>query len=84
MQPKDTSGPTSGEVQGEGDYKAARRYDKAAQEFAESGKVDDAAREAAPDDARQAEELKRAEREGLSHAKGEDPAIRRGSSDKKG
>ena len=30
-------------VQGEGDYVAARRYNKAAHEFVESGQVDDAA-----------------------------------------
>ena len=62
-------------VQGEGDYDAARRYDKAAREFAESGQVDEAAREARPDSAEQAEELRRAEREGQSHAKGEDPLL---------
>jgi hypothetical protein len=38
-------------VQGEGDYDAARRYDKAAQDFAKSGKVDQAARDAAPESA---------------------------------
>ena len=64
-------------VQGEGDYDAARRYDKAAREFAESGKVDKAAHEARPADAEQAEELRRAEREGQSHAKGEDPLLDR-------
>ena len=63
------------QVQGEGDYEAARRYDKAAREFAESGKVDDAARDAGPRSAEEADELRRAEREGKSHAKGEDPLL---------
>lgn len=58
-------------VQGEGDYDAARRYDKAAKEFAESGKVEPAARDAAPQTAAEAEELKRAEEAGKSHSKGE-------------
>lgn len=58
-------------VQGEGDYDAARRYDKAAKEFAESGRVEQAAHEAAPQSAEQARELKEAERIGESHSKGE-------------
>jgi hypothetical protein len=62
-------------VQGEGDYEAGRRYDKASRDFAESGKVEPAARDAAPDNAREAEELERAEEEGKSHAKGEDPLL---------
>ena len=61
------------QVQGEGDYDAARRYDKAAREFAESGRVEPAAHDAAPADAKEAEELERAEQEGKSHSKGEGP-----------
>lgn len=68
-QPADNS-----KVQGEGDYDAARRYDKAAHEFAESGKVEEAARDARPKTPEEAEELSRAERAGKSHSKGEDPA----------
>ncbi|MGZ5130566.1 MAG: hypothetical protein ACXWCU_03585 [Caldimonas sp.] len=67
-----TSQPKKDEVQGEGDYDAARRYDKAAREFAESGKVEPAAHEAAPDNAEQADAMKRAEEIGKSHSKGED------------
>jgi hypothetical protein len=59
------------EVQGEGDYDAGRRYDKASREFAESGKVEPAAHDAAPADADEAAELERAEAEGKSHSKGE-------------
>ncbi len=68
--------PNKDEVQGEGDYAAGRRYDKASREFAESGKVEPAAREAAPGDAGEAEELERAEEEGKSHSKGEDPLLK--------
>jgi hypothetical protein len=66
--------PKKSEVQGEGDYDAARRYDKAAREFAESGRVEPAAHEAAPGSAAEAEELRRAEEIGKSHSKGEDRA----------
>ena len=71
--------PNKDQVQGEGDYNAGRRYDKASREFAESGKVEPGARDAAPDDEREAEDMERAETEGKSHAKGEDPLLKRGS-----
>jgi hypothetical protein len=67
--------PKKDEVQGEGDYDAGRRYDKAAREFAESGRVEPAAHDAAPADAKEAEELERAEQEGKSHSKGEGPLV---------
>ena len=35
-------------VQGEGDYDAARNYDEATRDFVKSGKVEQAARDAAP------------------------------------
>jgi len=56
-------------LQGEGNYSAARRYDKAQREFVKSGQVDDAARRAKPQDAQQAEELSKAEEAGRSKAK---------------
>jgi hypothetical protein len=61
--------PGKNKVQGEGDYEAARRYDKSAQDFAQSGKVDDAARKAAPHDRKEADELKQAEEVGRSRRK---------------
>ena len=63
------------DLQGEGNYDATRRYDKAAAGFAKSGRVDEAARAAKPDSPEQAESLKRAEEIGRSHSKGEDPTI---------
>jgi hypothetical protein len=63
--------PTKAKVQGEGDYEAGRRYDKASREFAHSGRVEPAARDAAPEDTREAAELERAEQQGKSHSKGE-------------
>ena len=60
------------DIQGEGNYDATRRYDKAASDFAKSGKVEQAARASQPRDAKEAEDLKRAEQTGRSHSKGED------------
>ncbi|MEO8310354.1 MAG: hypothetical protein ABI520_04195 [Caldimonas sp.] len=67
--------PNKDPIQGEGDYDAGRRYDKASREFAESGKVEPAARDAAPENEREAEDMERAEEAGKSHAKGEDPLL---------
>jgi hypothetical protein len=66
--------PRDKDLQGEGNYDATRRYDKSAREFVESGSVDDAAAAAAPENAAEAEEMKRAEEIGKSHSKGEDRA----------
>jgi len=65
--------PSKDQVQGEGDYEAGRRYDKASREFAESGRVEPAAHDAAPESEQEAEQLERAEQEGKSHSKGEGP-----------
>ena len=64
-------------VQGEGNYDAARRFDKAEQDFVRSGKVREAAERAAPKTAEEAKALERAEEIGRSHAKDEDPDVRR-------
>lgn len=63
----------SGTVQGEGDYVAGRNYDKAQQDFVKSGKVEDRAGRAQPQDGAEAAELEDAEQEGKSHSKGEAP-----------
>lgn len=64
-------------VQGEGDYNAARRYNRASKEFVDSGAVTDAARDAEPNSKDEAQELEDAEQVGLDHAKGEDPQVKR-------
>jgi hypothetical protein len=61
------------QVQGEGDYEAGRRYDKSAREFAQSGKVGEAARKAKPRSERESTQMKEAEDIGKSRSKGEDP-----------
>jgi hypothetical protein len=67
--------PSNDGVQGEGDYEAARRYDRDQREFVQSGRVDQAARDARPQKPGEADEMARAEDEGRSHSKGEDPLV---------
>ena len=68
----------AGGVEGEGSYEGTRRYNAATRRFVESGRVDEAARRAAPRDADEANSIARAERAGAARAKEEDPAITRG------
>lgn len=65
-------------VYGEGNYEASRTYNDATRKFAQSGKVEEAAREAEPTSEADALEMAAAEAEGKRHAKGEDPALRAG------
>jgi hypothetical protein len=64
-------------VHGEGNYAASRQYNDATREFAQSGRVDQAARNAAPRSDAEAKDMQAAEAEGKRHAKGEDPALAR-------
>jgi hypothetical protein len=54
---------------GEGNYKAARVYDRATAAFAKSGKVDASAHAAVPRTPEEAAELQRAESKGRSKAR---------------
>jgi hypothetical protein len=76
-----SSQPQRDQVQGEGNYDAARQFDEAERKFVESGKVEAAARAAAPRSEAEQEEMLDAERKGRSRAKEEDPAIRRPQTD---
>ena len=67
----------STEVQGEGDYKAARRYNDATREFVKDEDVVGAARDAEPQSASEEQQLARAEQEGRDRAKDEDPLLDR-------
>ena len=60
-------------VHGEGNYEASRQYNEATKEFVASGKVDKAARDAAPRDAGEAAEMKQAEQAALLRAKDAPP-----------
>lgn len=57
------------ELQGEGNYTAARRHRESVEKFIEEDRVDEAAAEAAPHDAAEEREMQEAEQAGLAHAK---------------
>jgi hypothetical protein len=63
-------------VYGEGNYKATREYNAATKKFVESGRVDAAARDAAPRSPAEAQEMKQAEEAALLRAKGSRPPTR--------
>jgi hypothetical protein len=56
-------------VHGEGNYQASRDFQRDAKNFAESGKVEQAARDARPESDQQAEDLEKAEQAGRERAK---------------
>jgi hypothetical protein len=64
----------AGQVQGEGDYEAARDYNQRTRRFVDSGRVESAAREAEPTTEEEAAELEQAEEIGKRHAKENAPA----------
>ena len=66
-----------GHIEGEGSYSGTESYNEATAKFLKKGKVDEAARDAKPISPAEADELRRAEDEGKSHAKGEDPLLNR-------
>jgi hypothetical protein len=57
------------DLQGEGNYDAARRYDEKTRAFVRSGRVPDAAEQAKPHSDAEAGEMERAEEKGRSHAR---------------
>ena len=66
------------ENQGEVNRTAAREFNRAQEQFAKSGKVEQAARSAERAlDTKEAKELKQAEELGRRHSHGEDPAVKR-------
>lgn len=62
-------------VQGEGDYDAARRYNESTREFVKENDINDAARDAEPEDAAEQQQLEQAEQQGRDRAKDEDPLL---------
>lgn len=66
-----TSHTPKSTIQGEGDYDSARKYNAQTKAFAQSGKAEQAAREAAPRTDQEQDEMRKAEAEGRSHAKGQ-------------
>ena len=66
---------------GEGNYKATRDYNAATKKFVESGRVDAAARDAAPRSPQEAQEMKAAEQAALLRAKQSPPVKGRKTAD---
>ena len=70
--------PKKSEVQGEGNYEAARRYREEVATFIDTADIEDAANKAK--DARESaerEDLEKAEKAGKAKAKGVDPQAKR-------
>lgn len=66
------------ENEGEGNQTAAKQYNDAQKKFAESGKVEPAAEDAAKAvDGPEGSELRKAEEIGKKHAHGEDPQVKK-------
>jgi hypothetical protein len=62
------------QVEGEGSYSGSKDYNERTRKFVDSGKVEQAARDAEPKSEEEAHAMQKAERIGKKHAKGEDPA----------
>ncbi len=58
------------DVQGEGDYEAARRYRQDVKDFVDKADIDKAAHQAAPHSSEEQREMDEAERAGRSRSKG--------------
>jgi hypothetical protein len=63
-------------VEGEGSYTGSKDYNERTKKFVDSGKVDQAAKDAKPKSEQEAHEMQKAERIGKQHAKEEHPALR--------
>jgi hypothetical protein len=64
-------------VEGEGSYTGTKDYNQRTRKFVDSGKVDQAARDAEPQSEEEKHTMQKAERIGRQRAKGEDPALRK-------
>ena len=73
----DKQSKTQSDVQGEGDYKAARRYNEATREYVKGEDVAEAARDAEPQSAGEEQQMEHAEQAGRQRAKDEDPLLDR-------
>lgn len=62
-------------VEGEGSYTGSKDYNERTKKFVQSGKVDQAARDAEPKSEEEKHQMQKAERMGKDRAKGEDPAL---------
>jgi hypothetical protein len=60
-------------VEGEGSYSGSKDYNERTKKFIDSGKVEEAANDAAPRSEEEAHAMQKAERIGKKRSKGEDP-----------
>jgi hypothetical protein len=74
---KDKAQQDEQKVEGEGSYSGTKDYNQRTKKFIDSGKVDEAAREAEPQSEEEKQAMQKAERIGKQRAKGEDPALRK-------
>lgn len=66
---KHTDSKPNKDMQGEGNYTAAKEYDNATTDFVKAGKVAEAAKEAKPKNAQEEREMQEAEEKGRARAK---------------
>jgi hypothetical protein len=64
-------------VEGEGSYSGSKDYNERTKKFVQSGKVDEAARDAEPKSEEEKHQMQKAERIGKDRAKGEDTALKK-------
>ena len=76
---KGSDQPGQDNVHGEGNYAASKQYNDATRDFVRAGRVEKAAKDAAPTSDADARQMQAAEAEGKRHSKGEDPALNRKS-----
>ena len=76
MEEKKRKGKPDDQVEGEGSYSGSKDYNERTKKFMQSGKMDEAARDAEPKSEEEKHAMQKAERMGKERAKGEDPALR--------
>jgi hypothetical protein len=64
-------------VEGEGSYTGSKDYNERTKKFVDSGKVEQAAKDAQPKSEQEVQEMQKAERIGKQRAKEEDPALKK-------
>jgi hypothetical protein len=64
-------------VEGEGSYTGSKDYNERTKKFVDSGKVEQAAKDAEPKSEQEMHEMQKAERIGKERAKAEDPALKK-------
>jgi hypothetical protein len=77
MEQQKRKGNSHDKVEGEGSYSGSKDYNERTKKFVQSGKMDQAARDAEPKSEEEKHAMQKAERMGKERAKGEDPALKK-------